>query len=449
MKLQRSFWIHALVIALTAGALLWSPLWNGYPFIHSDTGTYLNSAFNFGVPLDRPIGYSLFLRAVSLTPSLWSVVIVQACITAYLMLRVGELFLPRSGKRVWFAFAIALLTILFSTLSLFVGYILADLLAAWLWLATILFLITPQRAERIFAAWVLMMSVWAHNSHVALALGIVVCAALVAILVRGAFAKRVVGYAGVIGFALASMMLLNVYLFAPLTPTRGGDTILLSRFHEFGVLRETLEKNCAREHWALCDSLDLVRAHDREWRWLLHGANSPVMQIGFDKHAGEQRAIVLDALRCCAPTILLESARESWRQYWLMAMFDYIKPGPADKVSLTAVRELYPREWATYLATAQQRGELARVWLLPVAEETMLAFWTVALLGLTIFAWWRAQRARAALLLSTLAFVAWNAVVMATFSGAVTRYQARVAWLIPFVVLIAASAFVFSRKVEE
>lgn len=441
MKSYSAFLLRVGLWLLTALALLWTPLLNGYPFIHADTGTYLWSSVNFGVPLDRPVGYSLFLRAVSLAPTLWMAPLAHALGTAYLSLRVAEIFLARTRARVWIAFAIVLATIVVSTVSLVVGYILADIFAAWLWLATILFVLSPFRFERALAALALIASVWAHNSHVAIAVGLALGFGALAIALRRAeFVKRVAGYAGVIVFAIVSMGLLNVFLFATPMPTRGGDTILLSRFHEFGALRETLEQNCARERWAMCEYLELVRAHDREYRWFLHGADSPVLQVGFDKFADQQRAIVLRALACCGGKILVESAAESWRQFWLMQMFDYPIPNPEDKVSLTALRALYPHEWETYLASAQQRDAAPLTWLLPAREEVMLGVWLFVGAVVFVSAWRVRARALMLWLLGTLAFVAWNAVVMAVFSGAVTRYQARVAWLIPFAVLVAVGA---------
>ena len=103
------FLLRALLIVVTALVLLWAPLWNGYPFIHSDTGTYLWSSINLRVPLDRPIGYSLIPSRVSLAPSAWMIALVQALGTAYLMLRVERICCPRhrgdcgsrSGLRWW------------------------------------------------------------------------------------------------------------------------------------------------------------------------------------------------------------------------------------------------------------------------------------------------------------------------------------------------------------
>lgn len=440
---------RVLLIALTALVLLWAPLWNGYPFIHSDTGTYLWSSINFGVPLDRPIGYSLIIRAATLAPSAWMIALVQALGTAYLMLRVAEGLLPTSRQRMWVAFGIALAVSIVTTVSLFVGFILADILAAWLWLATVLFFISPFRFERALAALAIVAAVIAHNSHILLAAGLV-GAIGVGLVVRprwrARIGKRALGYGAVLAFSLVSMVGVNWWLNAPPAPTRGGDTILLGRFHEMGVLTRVLDENCAAKGWELCASLDVVRQHDREWRWFLHGADSPILKVGWDTRTAEQRAMVVSSLECCWRTIVFESLAESGRQFALIEMHDYIKPHPEAMVALTALRALYPNEWETYRASAQQRNAAPTVWLVPLEERAVQWLWVGAALVLAILAAWRKQPMYTLWLLTTLGYVAWNAFVMATFSGAVTRYQARVAWLIPFAVLVVVCGLVMAWR---
>lgn len=439
-----------IFIVVGAILLLWTPLVNGYPFLHADSGTYIWSSVIFLVPADRPIGYGLFIRAVSLAPTLWVVVVAQALGTSYLMLRVAEHFLPRTPRRVGLAFGVVMATIALSTVSLVVGFILADIFAAWLWLGTLLFFVTRHTFERVLAAFAILLGVWTHNSHVALAL-LLLGGALVFFLPRwrADFGKRALWYSGTIVFALASMMVVNVYLRADAAPARGTETIWLNRFHELGVLRMTLEQNCAAQTWTLCEALELIRAHDGEWRWFLFDAASPIHAVGWEKETAEQRAVVLRTLECCWQQILFGSLAETWRQFWTIEMQNYIAPLAENMNAMLAIEKNYPGELAAFRATRQQRGEFMPAWLLPISERVMLSVWLVVLVGIFVIALWRRQRARAALLVSTLAFVILNALIMATFSGAATRYQARVVWLIPFVVWIAASALIASRKPLE
>jgi hypothetical protein len=44
---------------LSAAVLLWPALWNGYPLVFADTGTYLSQAIERYLAWDRPVFYSL------------------------------------------------------------------------------------------------------------------------------------------------------------------------------------------------------------------------------------------------------------------------------------------------------------------------------------------------------------------------------------------------------
>ena len=65
--------------------ILSSAFANKYPFLYSDTCTYLDGGFDHQVNNMRPITYGLFMRHVSLLESLWLVVFVQALMVSWLI----------------------------------------------------------------------------------------------------------------------------------------------------------------------------------------------------------------------------------------------------------------------------------------------------------------------------------------------------------------------------
>jgi len=52
-----------IILVLCIGTLILSliGLYNGYPLVYSDTGTYIYSGFDKFIPLGRPVTYGLFL----------------------------------------------------------------------------------------------------------------------------------------------------------------------------------------------------------------------------------------------------------------------------------------------------------------------------------------------------------------------------------------------------
>lgn len=447
---------RTLLILTVAFLLLWSPLWNGYPFLHADSGTYIWSSVIFLVPQDRPIGYSLFLRATQLVPSLWAVVVVQALGTAYLMWRVAERMLARRisdrTRRARLAFAGAVLTIALTTLSTYVGFIIADILASWIFLATILFLVSNRPFDRVLAGLALWAGVWSHNSHVLLALGLALSLGIYFLLGRktktlevssNSFAnnrKGLVLWFAALAIAITSMFGINLYLRAGAGLTRGGDTIWLNRFAESGVLQQTLALYCQDKGWAMCAFVEPLRAHQGERGWLLFAADSPVHQIGWNQGADEQREIVMTALACCWQQIITTSAQETWLQVWRLTIQGYVTPLASEMNAVQAVRKNFPNEWASFQNARQQTNQFTPTRLLPIDEGTVQLVSIVVALGLIVYAHVRHDKPILLFLGGTFYFILLNAAVMATFSGAITRYQGRVYWLLPFAVLVAIAA---------
>ena len=444
---------NVLMICALAFLLLWTPLWNGYPFLHADSGTYIWSSVIFLVPQDRPIGYSLFLRATQLFPSLWMVVIVQALGTAYLLWRVAERMLISEGlnnsTRAWLALMIATLTILFTTISTFVGFILADILASWIFLGTTLWFLSTRNFDRVLAALAIFAGAWSHNSHVLLALGLAVPVMASCLLLRRSrpeLLRRALLWFAVVVIALTAMFAVNIYLRAGTQLTRGGDTIWLNRFAGNGVLQATLETNCATQTWKLCASLPELRAHQGEVNWFLFGQNSPVNQVGWEKETREQNEIVMRALQCCAAKIIESSVSETWRQFWLLSIQPYLAPLSETMNAVLAVRKNFPHELNIFRTARQQAGQFTPTRLIPLDETWMQIIFLILGIGLALNAGLRRAWRECLFLGGVLYFLILNAAIMATFSGAFTRYQGRVYWLLIYAVLVVLTCQIVNRR---
>ena len=68
--------------------LLAVALFNGYPLVYSDSGTYIKSGIEGFVPPDRPIIYGLFIAFFSFEYSLWLVILAQNLLTAFVLFEV-------------------------------------------------------------------------------------------------------------------------------------------------------------------------------------------------------------------------------------------------------------------------------------------------------------------------------------------------------------------------
>jgi hypothetical protein len=98
-------WVPAAAVLL-----LWPALWNGYPIVFADTGTYLSQAIHHYAGWDRPIFYSLFMLPLHCTITVWPVIVVQALLAAWVLWLVCRAVVPdMSGMA--FACGVALLAV--------------------------------------------------------------------------------------------------------------------------------------------------------------------------------------------------------------------------------------------------------------------------------------------------------------------------------------------------
>lgn len=85
-------------VLLAAGLLLWPAVWNGYPIVFADTGTYLSQAVHRYLGWDRPVFYSLLVLPLHLTLTLWPVVVAQALLAALVLQAVVRALAPAAGR---------------------------------------------------------------------------------------------------------------------------------------------------------------------------------------------------------------------------------------------------------------------------------------------------------------------------------------------------------------
>jgi hypothetical protein len=81
-------------VPAAAAFLLWPALWNGFPIVFADTGTYLTQAIHHYAGWDRPVFYSLFMLPLHATVTLWPVVVVQALLAAWVLRLVCRVLVP-------------------------------------------------------------------------------------------------------------------------------------------------------------------------------------------------------------------------------------------------------------------------------------------------------------------------------------------------------------------
>lgn len=445
MSPGRRLWLRGCALILVGAlVLLWTPLLNGYPVIHADSGTYIWSSVILNVPVDRPIGYSLLIRAASLVNSLWSVVVVQALATGYLMFRCAGLILPRHPRRDLLAFAILLLVTLLRSNSVFVGQILADLFMSWIFLGAIVFVLTKRTYERVAAGFLVVFALLTHNSSIYITLGVLLLVGLV-MLVRQAWRTRylraMAGLFLLTGIAVVVSLGLNWYLRAGVSVERGGATYMVSRLEQSDILIQVLDTYCPATQWKLCNYREVIRNRaGGRGAWYLWSKDSPLSELGWEASAAEHASILTYALRCCVGSLIQTSAFSSWRTFWIAFRTTTIDPILPGTNAINAIDKNYPHEVAAFQTSAQQQQRPIPIRLLPVDGLAQLALWLGFAVGLWVLAWRSNQPWLAGIWFALLVLLIVNAIIVGTVGGTSIRNQERVFWLVPYLVLVSVAS---------
>jgi hypothetical protein len=440
--------------AAVAAALSAIALWNGFPLLYSDTGTYLESARVLFPNPDRPIVYGLLVRAASLGREPLLAVLAQALVLGALVIaafRHGAGMTRPHGAATATAVALAAST----GAAVVAGHLLPDVLAPAAILALALLLVTPASAVALAGAWAtLAMAVATHASI--LPIGLLVCAAVLALeLLRRAGRRRArlrrVGLAvtalvaGAVGLSAVNWRLGAGYELLPASPV-----FLVGRMAQTGLLHEVLAARCPAAGWRLCAQQRRIPRSIDQFVW---PPDSPLQAAGGFGPEGiaECRAIFRASLS--EPRWILRHASDAARAAAeQLVLFDLAWVEGADALSGWArplLGRSFPERLAAYDRSRQARGTLA------VGPLDRAQPWAVGAGAVLVIALWMGLRRRhdlagaRAFAAALLAGVVANAAVCGALSSPNARYQARVAFLVPLAAAVLVAAARRARAAAE
>jgi hypothetical protein len=423
--------------ALLAAALLltWPALWNGYPPVFADTGTYLGQALDRYLGWDRPPFYSLFLLSTHWGLSLWAPVLAQGLILAHLLslaLRVQGL----AGPLPLLAAAAALGAV--TGLPWFAAQLMPDLFTGVVVLALWLLGFRAAgltRAERI---WMLLLAAGAvavHQSHLPLALGLVLVGAALLWAGRGWRAMAPAALRMLAPPLLAALAMVAVNLAGHGRPSVSpfGSVFLATRLIYDGPGLAVLRRDCPGAGWRIC-AVVLGRGLPGWHNAFLWDPDGPLhRELGGAKAWAPEAGAIIRATVLDAPGAVAAAALENTlRQLVMLDTGDGLEAWPGVPGPEPLIARHFPEELEAFRASRQQAGLLR-----PDAERLAPLYRAAALAGFAalvlMLATGRGRRAiglpGAALAAFVLVAALGNAAVTGGLSGPVHRYQARLAWL--------------------
>lgn len=423
----------------TATLLLASAaVFNGYPLVHYDTGTYVSSSFTFAVPLRRPVAYGIFLAATHGGITLWTVVLAQAAIVTALLRR---LFASSPRPDAALLAVTAALTAL-TSLPWFSGQIMPDALAGACVLALFLLLRRPaaSRGVRLFEGALVVLGAAVHHSHLPLVLALVSSAQAAKLAFpRIELALKPAWIAALT--ATLAIPSLNFLLTGEFFYTKAAHAFVLGRMVGNGLVGDLLAERCDTDDYALCPYRDELHGRGQSFLW--DRRSSFHRTGGWQAPPGPAWKMIFDSIRHDPAGHLAAIARNTARQ---LAKFDAeeLPPYGPDAYVSQMVRARFPGDAASFARARQQAGTL------PLALIMAIHRWVV----------WASAVASAAVLLAALrgvrppaldlhvfvwATLVFNAAIMSNLSAVSGRYQGRLVWLLPLAAFVTAAEWWLAR----
>ena len=428
---DRALWALAVLLSL---ALLMAPaLWNGFPLLQWDTGGYLARWYEGYLVPSRAVVYGLILNAGS-PLAFWPVLLLQSALTVWviaLMLRAHGL-----GRRPLLLLAVVATLSLATTLPWLTAILLTDIFCGLSVLALYLLLLRGDALSRGESAGLIVLiavSSATHSATMAMLLGLVIVAALLALLNRTRMPPaRLARGIGALALGAVMVFAADYAVAGRLAWTPGGFALTFGRMLQDGIVKKYLDEHCPDPALRLCAYKDQL-PHDADvWFW----GSDLFNKLGRFAGLGKEMETIAVGSVVDYPALQIETAAAAAAKQ-LVAV--HTGEGVLNVIWHTySIVECYtPRLVPAMRAARQQKGELSFTAINDF--QYPLALLSMALLPTII---WLACRKTLPAPIGELAATVvlallGNAVVCGAFANPHDRYGARVAWLALAVAILA------------
>jgi len=246
------------IIGVGAFLLTIIGLYNGYPLVYSDTGTYIYSGFDKFIPYDRPITYGLFLRFFSLNYSAWFVIIVQNIITSFVIYETIKLYdFSRVRLTQFFLLAVGFL-VFFTGIGWYSNQLMPDFLVPISVLTIFILLLKRDWNYPLFIllSSILIFSLVSHFSHLLIGTAIVGVILFCKLVFKHLFSffslKRVVVVSILVVSGWLVLPLINYLVERQFIISKGSHVFFMSHLNDAGILKKFLDENCNSPEFKDC-----------------------------------------------------------------------------------------------------------------------------------------------------------------------------------------------------
>ncbi len=422
-------------------------LYNGYPLVYSDTGTYIGSGLQEFVPTDRPVSYGLFIKLFSFNVSLWYVILFQNLIVAYILFELLKSF-KICGKYFNFTYlSIVAFLVLFTGIGWYSNQVMPDFFAP-LVVITIYLIFSDEnkfllRTSLLYL--VLIFSLVTHFSHLLIGLLMILIVMCLKLISRKFLKDIQLKKIGIVSLLLLFSWLLipsfNYIIEKRFILSKGNHVFLVAHLNDTGILEKFLDDKCDEEEYRdckLCRYKDELPADLASFIWSGHILDSTG---GWEGSRQEYNKIIAGTLK--DPGYLFLNIKKSVNYGLIQLTRNKIGQG------LSAYNEGSPpygqihwefhHELNNYLNSKQNQLKGATLKLDTLNTVHLFVMIISIFMILAIFStnlYKTANRDSMRFLWFVLAGVIINSFITAGLNSPCDRFQARIVWLVPLSLII-------------
>lgn len=418
-------------LLLSAVVLMVVGLYNNFPIITTDTGTYIYSGMNWKVPVDRPITYGLFIRFASLGFSLWLPVLVQSILLGYLLSRLIGRYVP-DITRVQ-NFVLVVLISLLTTASWYSSSLMPDVFAPIIGIALVLFYDKyAQPKHRIGLGVIIFLSVLMHNSHLILLLLFGAATSVLWLVKKNRqLLNRGLLVLGIAAAAWITNSWVNKNAGYGFSPSSATHIFLTGKMAENGMLQRYLNDNCSTQPYKLCAYKDSLPA--TAWEFVWNGDSPIAMTGGWEANRADNKAILKGIV--------------TTPKYWLPLAYKSIT-ATGRQLTLTGVDESLKHSWVVFDEGTPPYEEVRKNFphelpLIPMArinlktidlgwmEHIHLIVFIISCLSVLLLRKETFRRRYGIAYTLIILVIVLNAFTVANFANVLARLNSRIIWLLP------------------
>jgi len=447
----------ALFIFIGAVVLCSHAIYNGFPLVYPDTGTYISACFEHFLPRDRPLVYSFFIRHVSLATSLWIPVFVQSAIVSWLVLLLFRHVGKRNEPYRLHFFTLILLS-LTTGIAVNTGQLIADVFTPVVLLTSGFLLFVPElsRGTKIALCVLFIFSVTTHLSHLPMALGIAAWVLISSFIFRKRATSifnffRSLKFLVLLPIAILFVCILN-YSVAGKWQFRADaqHVFMMNRLIQCGIMDDYLDSNCSKHSISLCNYKNTL--HQMDFLWDAKSAlNDHYGWNGWDKAKPEYDSIIHAVFSNG------KYVRKFFYRSWIDGCTQLVsfKTGTTPKMTeqdalYTSIHWHFPKLLESYTHSRQNTSGL-NYSIFNFIQNIFVKICGVLfflLLFIPRFSKLLTPRMRAFGWLTIFGMI-FNAFTVVTFAMIDDRYQARLIWLIPLLLIVFLSNRDFMQALRE